>query len=128
MMRSMAEDGSMVFKYDMRWLAADGGGMWFWGMMLFLKIRVDVAFQECVFSLEPDLFCDEEGVCVVLSLQRAFGSLPDVEMQELPTLLLSGYRVADWRIEIQVQRQSAISQRLLSMFDFCYHSTKCFNS
>ena len=28
MIRSMAEDGIMVFKYDMRWLVADGGGMW----------------------------------------------------------------------------------------------------
>ena len=71
--------------------------------VLFLKVRVDVAFQECVFSLEPDLFCDEEGVCVVLSLQGAFGLLPDVELQEFSACLFACHLVGDRRIEIQVQ-------------------------
>jgi hypothetical protein len=71
--------------------------------MLFLKVRVDVAFQECVFSLESDLFCDEEGVCVMLPLQGAFGLLPDVELQEFPACLFACYRVGNRRIEIQVQ-------------------------
>jgi hypothetical protein len=34
MMRFMAEDGSMVFRYDMRWLVDDGGGIIEGGMML----------------------------------------------------------------------------------------------